>query len=100
MTIHRITPPATDSSKTQVDAVLTDLIAMAKTLGTSPSFQGTTSFSVDLIRSQQPIERIANAVDRGAATRKVEIVQHRCDATIDLQSAAQIIAETENADLP
>lgn len=100
VTIHRITSPATDSSTTQVNAVLTDLTAMAKMLGTSPSFQGTTSISVDLIRFQKLVERITNTVDSGAATGKVEIVQHRCDATIDLQSTAQSIGEAENAELP
>ena len=98
--IHRITPPATDISSTQIDAVLADLTAMAKTLGMTPSFNSQTigSHSVDLIWSQLLVERIVSASE--STPQQVEVLDHRCDATVDLQSAAQHIAVGENAGLP
>jgi hypothetical protein len=106
--IHRITPPAaaTDiaESSTQVEALLTDLTAMAKTLGATPSFndsQAMASHSVDLIWSELFVERIVSATQSTSSQQhQAEVLQHHCDATIDLQSAAQHIAGGENADLP
>jgi len=98
--IHRITPPATDISSPQVDTVLADLTAMAKTLGATPSFnsQATSSHSVDLIWSQLLVERIVSTAE--STPQQMEVVRHYCDATIDLQSAAQHVSAGENADLP
>jgi hybrid polyketide synthase/nonribosomal peptide synthetase ACE1 len=101
--IHRITPPAatTDIAETQTEALLADLTAMAKTLGATPSFnsQATVLHSVDLIQSQPLVERIVGATE-STSQQQVEVLQHHCDATIDLQSAARCIATGENADLP
>jgi hybrid polyketide synthase/nonribosomal peptide synthetase ACE1 len=101
--IHRITLPAatTDiAAETQTKALLADLTAMAKTLGATPSFnsQATALHSVDLIQSQALVKRIVSATK--SSSQQVEVLQHHCDATIDLQSAAQHIATGENADLP
>jgi hypothetical protein len=101
--VHRITPPtaSTDIAETQTEALLADLTTMAKTLGAIPSFnsQASAISSVDLIQSQCLVEHIVSATG-STSQQQVEVLQHHCDATIDLQSAAQHIAAGENSELP
>ena len=103
--IHRITPPgATDiaESHTRFEAVLADLTAMAKRLGATPSLsdsQAMASHTIDLIPSQCLVERIVSAAE-SISQQQAEVLQHHCNATVDLQSAAQHIAAGENSDLP
>jgi hypothetical protein len=73
---------------------------MAKTLGATPSFnsQAAALLSVDLIQSQPLVERIVSATE-STSQQQVEVLQHHCSATVDLQYAAEHIATGENADL-
>jgi hybrid polyketide synthase/nonribosomal peptide synthetase ACE1 len=112
--MHRITPPATTTTttdmaenETKIEALLADLTAMAKTLGATPSVsdsQAVASHSVHLIRSQSLVERIMGATTESTTSQQqqqqAEVLQHHCDATVDLQSAAQRIASGENSELP
>lgn len=109
--MHRITPPATTTTttdmaenETKIEALLADLTAMAKTLGATPSVsdsQAVASHSVHLIRSQSLVERIVGATTESTTSQQqAEVLQHHCDATVDLQSAAQRIASGENSELP